>query len=478
MEYEAVIGLEVHVQLNTTSKIFCSCPTAFGAPPNTQTCPVCQGHPGVMPLLNEEALKKGILAGLALNCRISKYSKFDRKNYFYPDLPKAYQISQYDRPVCLGGYIEINTSVGPKRIGITRLHLEEDAGKLIHSEDVYADVSYVDLNRAGVPLAEIVSEPDMRNGDEAYEYLQNLKAIMKYTGVSDVSMEEGSLRCDVNISVREKGEEKLGQKVEIKNLNSFKAVRAAIGYEFARQKELLENGEREAVVQETRLWNTDKQETFSMRSKESADDYRYFPEPDLPPIVLDDAYIEEIRKQLPELPKEKRERFAKQYELTADEAALLTSERELADYFEETVKGGAPEKKAANWILNEILAQTEAEAVKSFSVTPAMLAKLISLIEDGTISGKMAKAVFTEMRETGSTAESIVEAKGLKQVTDTGSIEPVIDRVISNNPQSVNDFKNGKGKALGFLVGQIIKESGGKANPKIVNEILRKKLSE
>lgn len=479
MQYESVIGLEVHVQLNTDSKIFCSCSTKFGSPPNTQTCPVCQGHPGVLPVLNENALKKGILAGLALNSEIAKYSKFDRKNYFYPDLPKAYQISQYDKPICLGGYIEITTPDGSKRIGITRLHLEEDAGKLIHPDGFSDNVSYVDLNRAGVPLAEIVSEPDMRNGDEAYEYLQNLKSIMKYIGVSDVNMEEGSLRCDVNISIREKGDTKLGQKVEIKNLNSFKAVKAAINYEYIRQKELWEDGEKDKIVQETRLWNADKNETFSMRSKESANDYRYFPDPDLPPVILDDTYIDTIRKTLPELPKEKKTRFIKQYEISAIDAGVLTSIKELADYFEDVIKHGASAAKASNWIQSEILAKLkDPENIGSFSVTPKMLAELIALIEDNTISGKIAKTVLTEMIETGKAPSLIVEEKGLRQVTDTSAIEPVIDEVIAANPQSVNDFREGKEKALGFLVGQIMKASGGKANPQIVNNLLKKKLTE
>ncbi len=479
MEYEAVIGLEVHVQLNTESKIFCSCPTKFGAEPNTQTCPVCQGHPGVLPVLNQEVLKKGILAGLALNSRISKFSKFDRKNYFYPDLPKAYQISQFDKPICLGGYIEISTPEGPKKIGITRLHLEEDAGKLIHSDDPAHEVSYVDLNRTGVPLAEIVSEPDMRNGDEAYEYLSNLKSIMKYIGVSDVNMEEGSLRCDVNISVRHKGETKLGQKVEIKNLNSFKAVKAAIAYEFSRQKDLWEYGDQDQIIQETRLWNSDRNETVSMRSKESANDYRYFPDPDLPPVILDDEYIESIRKTLPELPKEKRSRFTEQYGLTEADASVLTSVRELADYFEETVKAGAAAQKAANWIQSEVLAKlNDPEKIHDFIIKPEMLAELISLIEDSTISGKIAKTVFAAMLETGKTPSVIVNEQGLRQVTDTSAIEPVIQKILDANPQSVKDYKDGKAKALGFLVGQIMKESKGKANPQIVNELLKKKLSE
>ena len=475
MQYEAVIGLEVHVQLNTESKIFCRCSTKFGALPNSQTCPGCQGHPGTLPVLNEEVLKKGILAGLALNSTISNYSRFDRKNYFYPDLPKAYQISQYDKPLCIGGFLEITTPDGQKRIGINRLHLEEDAGKLIHQEN--SSVSYIDLNRAGIPLAEIVSEPDMRNGDEACEYLQNLKSIMKYIGASDVNMEEGSLRCDVNISIRERGDTKLGQRVEIKNLNSFKAVKAAVNYEFARQKELIEDGEKDSIIQETRLWNSDKNETFSMRSKESANDYRYFPDPDIPPLVLSDEYIEAVRKTLPELPKEKKTRFTSEYGLSAYDAGVLTTARELADYFEETVKRGAPAQKASNWIQSELLAVIDdPENIGSFKITPEMLAELISLIEDGTISGKIAKTLFADMTENGKSPRELVKEKGLVQLSDSSVIEAVINEVISANPQSVKDFKDGKEKAMGFLVGQIMKASGGKANPQIVNKLLKEKL--
>jgi aspartyl-tRNA(Asn)/glutamyl-tRNA(Gln) amidotransferase subunit B len=402
MKYETVIGLEVHVQLNTASKIFCSCSTRFGSPANSQTCPVCTGQPGVLPVLNEEVLKKGILAGLALNSEVAHYSKFDRKNYFYPDLPKAYQISQYDKPICEGGYIDVETSEGKKRIGITRLHLEEDAGKSIHSDDPRRNESYVDLNRTGTPLAEIVSEPDMRNGEEAYQYLQNMKMIMKYIGVSDVNMEEGSLRCDVNISVREKGETAFGEKVEIKNLNSFKAVRAAIDYEKNRQIDLIESGEKSSIVQETRLWDPDKMVTFSMRSKEDAHDYRYFPDPDLAPVVLDDDYIETIKKQLPELPAVKLPRFIEQYSLPEADARILVGTRQLADYYERAVAKGADAKKVSNWILSEVLGRCEDhEAIDSFTVTSDMLAELIGLIDNNTISGKIAKKVFADMIDSG-----------------------------------------------------------------------------
>ncbi len=478
MEYESVIGLEVHVQLNTETKIFCKCPTKFGSEPNTQTCPVCLGLPGVLPVLNEEVLKKGILAGLAINCKIAEYSKFDRKNYFYPDLPKAYQISQYDKPICEKGYVDIIADGDKKRIGVTRLHLEEDAGKSIHSEIPGKDVSFVDLNRTGVPLAEIVSEPDMRTGEEAYQYLTKMKSIMKYIGVSDVNMEEGSLRCDVNISVREKGVQTLGEKVEIKNLNSFKAVKAAISYERERQISLVEAGKKDEIVQETRLWDADKNITFSMRSKEDAHDYRYFPDPDLPPVILDKEYIDAIAVTMPELPDEKMQRFISEFSLSEYDASVLTSVRQLAEYYEQVVKNGVDAKKASNWIQSELLGRIDdAEMIETFNVSADMLAELLKLIDDNTISGKIAKKVFNDMIESGKKAGEIVEEQGLKQVTDTSEIEPIIDRVIEANPQSVEDFRNGKEKAIGFLVGQIMKESRGKANPKIVNELLRKKMS-
>lgn len=477
MKFESVIGLEIHVQLNTNTKIFCGCSTQFGSPANSQTCPVCLGLPGVLPVLNRDVLEKGIIAGLALNCEIPNYSKFDRKNYFYPDLPKAYQISQYDKPLCLNGYLDINVNGEEKRIGITRLHLEEDAGKLVHSVERSDPNSYVDLNRAGVALAEIVSEPDMRNGDEAYEYLQKVKNIMKYTNVSDVNMEEGSLRCDVNISIREKGETRLGERVEIKNLNSFKFVKAAIEYEFTRQVKLAESGKINSIVQETRLWNSELMKTYSMRSKENAHDYRYFPDPDLPPIILDDQYISELRANLPELPDKKKERFISQYGLPEYDASVLTSIRELADYYESVTGKRVDPKKASNWIMSELLGQIDdPEKIDEFPVSSDSLASLLLLVENNTINGKIAKSVFREMIETGLGADEIVEKKGLRQVSDTGKIEKIIDLILQSNSQSVEDFHNGKSKALGFLVGQVMKESKGKANPQMVNEILTKKL--
>jgi aspartyl-tRNA(Asn)/glutamyl-tRNA(Gln) amidotransferase subunit B len=479
MEYEAVIGLEVHVQLNTRSKIFCGCSTEFGAPPNTHVCPVCMGQPGVLPVLNKEVLYKAIKAGLALNGEIALYSKFDRKNYFYPDLPKGYQISQYDLPIMKNGYLDITLSSGEvKRIGITRMHMEEDTGKLIHSEG--EAVSYVDFNRAGVPLLEIVSEPDMRSSEEAYFYLKELRNIMKYIEVSDVNMEEGSLRCDANVSIRPKGEKRFGTKVEIKNMNSFNSVKRAIEYEIARQIEILESGG--TIFQETRLYDAEKNKTFSMRTKEEAHDYRYFPEPDLPPIVIDKSLIEEIRNSLPELPVERRKRFVTEYSLTQFDANLLTEEKELADYFEYCVKNSRIEpKKFANWIQSEVLAVLNEKniTIKDFEniVQPGELINLLSFIEDGTISGKIAKDVFLEMINTGKCAREIIELKGLKQITDSSEIERWVNEVIDKNPKEVEKYRQGNEKILGFFVGEVMKLSKGKANPKLVNEILRKKLS-
>ena len=475
MEFEPVIGLEVHIQLNTKSKIFCGCSTRFGSDSNTQTCPVCLGLPGVLPVLNKEALEKVVLAGLSLHCTISKYSKFDRKNYFYPDLPKSYQISQYDKPICYDGYVEITTEGGYKKIGITRLHLEEDAGKNIHSEIPAKQLSYVDFNRTGVPLGEIVSEPDISSSDEAYQYLQNLKSIMRYIDVSDCNMEEGSLRCDVNISLRKKGSKKFGDKVEIKNLNSFKAVKMALEFEIQRQERLLREGDR--IQQETRLWDAERNETIGMRSKEEAPDYRYFPEPDLAPITLDDSFIAALRSSLPELPAEKKRRFVAEFKIPEYDAEILTDSRELADYFEDVVSRGINPKKASNWIMSESLALVaRTEDIKSSLATPEKLAKLLSLIENKTISGKIAKKVFAEMAESGADPVDIVKKKGLEQVTDSSAIEEMIDRIIGEHQQSVEDYKNGKDKALGFLVGQVMKESRGKANPQMVNELLLKRL--
>jgi len=479
MDYEAVIGLEVHVQLMTKTKIFCGCPTVFGAEPNRNTCPVCLGLPGSLPVLNQQALRLAVKVGLALNCRISERLEFDRKNYFYPDLPKAYQISQFAMPVNGPGWLAIEAKdgsgeVAKRKIGITRAHLEEDAGKLMHEE--IAGASLVDFNRAGTPLLEIVSDPDMRSAEEAYQYLVSLKAILEYLEVSDCNMEEGSLRCDANVSVREKGVTTLGTKVEIKNLNSFKAVQKAIQYEIERQTDAAENQEK--IIQETRLWHEAKGQTFSMRSKEEAHDYRYFPEPDLVPFRISRAMIEEIRAGLPELPAGRAERFEKEYGLTEYDALVLVQDKKLADYYESCVSQKVSPKLASNWIQSELLAVLNENkiGIEHSPVSAEAMAGLIRLIEDQTISGKIAKEVFPRMWETRQSADQIVKEKGLVQVTDTQLIEKIALRVIQANPKSAEDYRAGKKQALGFLVGQIMKETQGKANPKLANQILIEKL--
>ena len=479
MNYEPVIGLEVHVQLKTKSKLFCSCSTEFGAEGNSHTCPVCLGWPGSLPVVNEQALKLGIKVGLALNCKVAERLKFDRKNYFYPDLPKAYQISQFDMPVNGRGEILIETKTEDgkmveRTIGITRAHLEEDAGKLLHEGIV--DGSLVDYNRGGVPLLEIVSEPDLRSPQEAYDYLTALKAILQYIEVSDCDMEKGSLRCDANVSVRPVCQEKFGTKVEIKNLNSFKMVQKAIQYEIERQTEACQNGE--TIVQETRLWSEAKGVTFSMRSKEDAHDYRYFPDPDLVPFTLSREGVEEIRKTLPELPLERAKRFIKEFGLSDYDAYTLVEDKKLAGYFESCVREGAGAKFASNWVQNELLALLNAKniAIDECLVSPHALAGLIRLVEKETISGKTAKDVLQEMAATGKAADVIVKEKGLVQVSDTGLIEKAVENAIAANPVAVAEFKAGKQKAVGALVGAVMKETGGKANPKVVNEILQKKL--
>lgn len=480
MRYEPVIGLEVHVQLNTRSKLFSSCSTSFGAEPNSNTSPVCFGWPGSLPVLNEAALRLAIKAGLALNCEIARFTKFDRKHYFYPDLPKAYQISQYDLPINGRGWLRVKTrlasgEVVEKKIGITRAHLEEDAGKLLH--EGVEDGTLIDYNRAGIPLLEIVSEPDIRSPQEAYDYLTALKAILQYLEVSDCNMEEGSLRCDGNISVRPEGQKKFGTKTEIKNLNSFRAVQKSLEYEIRRQTELLETGG--TVSQETRLWNDVRGETVLMRSKEEAHDYRYFPEPDLVPTRVSEEMIERIRAELPELPMARAERFVRDFGLQEADALVLVQDRLLAGYFEACLAEKVPAKTASNWIQSELLAllnQNKA-GIEACPVSPEALAGLIRLIDEGTISGKIAKDVLVMMYETGRPAADLVREKGLVQVSDTSFIEKIADRVIAANEKSVADYRAGKGKALGFLVGQIMKETGGKANPGVVNEILTKKLS-
>ncbi|MES0489069.1 MAG: Asp-tRNA(Asn)/Glu-tRNA(Gln) amidotransferase subunit GatB [Leptospirales bacterium] len=476
MSYIPTIGLEVHVQLNTKSKVFCGCKTSFGDPPNSNTCPVCLGLPGALPVFNESVLLKAVQAGLAIEANINAKSRFDRKNYFYPDSPKAYQITQFEIPYCEHGKIDIEKKDGTvKTIGVTRIHIEEDAGKLMHSENSSIQESYVDLNRAGTPLCEIVSEPEIDNADEAVLYLEKLKSIMEYIEISDCNMEQGSLRADANISIRPEGTEKLGTRAEIKNLNSFKAIRAAIEHEILRQTDILDSGEK--VVQETRLWNATLLQTESMRSKEEAHDYRYFPEPDLVMVHLTPEKIEELKNNLPELAHEKKVRFTKEYSLPPYDAGVLTVKRKSSDYFEKVVKLGAPAKKASNWIMAEMMAITGerfCELDELFS--PDYLAELIGEIESGTISGKIAKTVFQEMIETEKNPKKIIEEKGLVQIVDTGEIEKFVNEAIAENPDSVQSYLDGKDRAIGFLVGQIMKKSKGKANPQMVNKLLLEKI--
>lgn len=478
MEYEVIIGLEVHAELATKSKIFCSCTTEFGGEPNTHCCPICTGMPGVLPVLNKKAVEYAIMAGLATNCHISKYSKQDRKNYFYPDLPKAYQISQYDLPLCQNGYIDIEVNGQKKRVGIKRIHIEEDAGKLLH--DQWEEGSLVDFNRCGVPLIEIVTEPDLRSSDETKIFLEKLKAILEYTEVSDCKMQEGSLRVDVNLSVRPKGSNEFGTRTEMKNLNSFRSVVRAIEYEAKRQIEVIENGG--AIIQETRRWDDAKGISLSMRTKEEAHDYRYFPEPDLPPIIVDDEWIDSIRKRIPELPDQKKEKYIKEYGLPEYDAGILTSSKAMANYFEECIKYTTNIKAASNWMMGEIARilndrGLEAEEIVNIKIKPNQLASLINLIDNKTISNTIAKQVFEEMFETGKDPEVIVKEKGLVQITDSNVIVEAVKQAIQNNPKSVEDYKNGKDKAFGFLVGQVMKITKGKANPQLVNEILKQELS-
>ena len=479
MNYEVIIGLEVHSELKTNTKIFCGCATTFGSPQNTNVCPVCLGLPGVLPVLNEKVVKFGIKAGLALNCQISKFSKFDRKNYYYPDLPKNFQTSQLDLPIAEHGHLFIEVDGETKRIGITRAHMEEDAGKLVHSGSTItsSDYSNVDYNRTGVPLLEIVSEPDMRSPEEAVAYLEKMKSILEYVEVSDCKMEEGSLRCDVNVSLREWGAEKFGTKVEMKNLNSFKTVQRALEYEIERQADILDEGG--TIVQETRTWDEAKGITLSMRSKEQAHDYRYFPEPDLVPIVTSEERIEEIRASLPELPDARRKRLKEVCGLSSYDAGVITATRAMADYFDAVCDAGADAKLAANWLMGDVSKHLNAEgkAIADMLIQPKQLADLIQLIGKGTISSKIAKTVFEEMWKTGSDPAKIVEEKGLVQITDTKAIEEIVERVIADNPKPVEDYKNGNKKSIGFLVGQVMKLSKGKANPGMVNQLLAQKLS-
>jgi aspartyl-tRNA(Asn)/glutamyl-tRNA(Gln) amidotransferase subunit B len=484
-QYEAVIGLETHCQLSTATKIFCNCSTEFGQPPNTNICPVCVGMPGVLPVLNEKVLEFAVKAGLALNTTIAPYSKFDRKQYFYPDLPKNYQISQFDLPIGEHGWIEISPldEAGqpvPKRIGVTRLHMEEDAGKLVHAgSDRLAGSTYslVDYNRTGVPLVEIVSEPDLRSGQEAAEYAQEMRRIIRYLGVGDGNMQEGSLRCDVNISIRPVGQKEFGTKVEIKNMNSFSAIAKAIDYEIERQKVALAAGE--PIVQETRLWEEGTQRTISMRVKEGSSDYRYFPEPDLTPIVVGAERIEKWRQELPELPRQKRQRYEQEFGLSPYDARVLTDDRDAALYLEAAIAAGADAKQAANWVMGDITSylKTQKVSIETIAFRPENLAELIGLIEKGTINGKIAKEILPELLANGGSVQKLVESKGMTSLSDPGAIGALIDEIMAANPKELEQYRAGKTKLLGFFVGQVMKQSGGRAEPKLTNQILNEKLN-
>ncbi|TVY01054.1 Asp-tRNA(Asn)/Glu-tRNA(Gln) amidotransferase subunit GatB [Paenibacillus cremeus] len=474
-KYETVIGLEVHVELHTKSKIFCGCSTAFGAPPNTHTCPICLGHPGVLPVLNKQAVEYAMKASMALNCQVAEVSKFDRKNYFYPDSPKAYQISQYDKPIGEHGWIEIEVNGETKRIGITRVHLEEDAGKLTHVDGGYA--SLADYNRVGTPLIEIVSEPDLRSAEEARAYLEKLKAIMQYCDVSDVKMEEGSLRCDANISLRPFGQAEFGTRTELKNMNSFRGVQRGVEYEEWRQAEVLEDGGK--VVQETRRWDESQGKTLTMRSKEQAHDYRYFPDPDLVSMHIDEQWKARVRESIPELPDARKKRYVSEYSLPSYDAEVITSSMKVADFFEESLQYTKDAKAVSNWIMGDLLGYLNANNLElsDVKVTGKGLGEMIGLMEKGTISSKIAKTVFKAMLETGKAPQTIVEEQGLVQISDEGAIKAIVDQIVDNNPQSVADFKAGKDKAVGFLVGQVMKETKGKANPGLVNKLIIDRLN-
>jgi len=475
--YEPVIGLEVHVQLATATKIFCCCPTSFGAQPNSNVCPVCLGLPGALPVLNAAAVELAVKAALALNCRVNPVSRFARKNYFYPDLPKGYQISQYEAPIAEHGWVEIRADGVPKRIGITRLHLEDDAGKSIHDGFRDSDrYTYVDLNRCGTPLAEIVTEPDLRSSQEAYDFLSELKQTMEFLNVSTCDMEKGHLRCDANVSVRLKGAAQFGTKAEVKNLNSFRFLKLALDHEIARQVAILESGG--TVMQETRLFNPDTGETAGMRSKEQAHDYRYFPEPDLAPLRVAGAWLEEIRAGMPELPARKRARFMESYGLSEYDAGVLTASRALAEYYERVAAACGEPKTAANWVMGDLAGALNAEgrAIAESPVTPERLGELLALIGKGEISGKIAKEVFAKMFATGEAAQVIIEREGLQQISDTAALEKLIDAVLEQNTRQVEQYKGGKTTVLGFLVGQVMKASRGQANPAAVNELLKKRL--
>ncbi len=474
MDYEAVIGLEVHVQLKTRSKIFCSCSTTFGAPPNTHTCPVCLGMPGVLPVLNKKVVEYAMKMALATHCKIAPVSQFARKHYFYPDLPKGYQISQYELPLAENGWIDVEVDGHTRRIGITRIHMEEDAGKLIHDE--HRPLSFVDLNRTGTPLIEIVSEPDIRRPEEASEYLKKIRQLVRYLGISDGNMEEGSLRCDANISLRPTGQQEYGVKSELKNMNSFRHVQKALEYEIRRQAALLLDGGQ--VAQETRLWDAARGITHSMRGKEEAHDYRYFPDPDLVPVEIERAWIEKVRQGMPELPGAKRERFIKEYGLPSYDAEVLTSSIHMANYFEECVRLFERPKTVSNWIMVELLKllHQDDQEIETCPVPPSNLAALLKLVADGTISAKMGKKVLEESYKTGMEPQKIVQEQGLSQVNDEAELKSVVTQVIENFPDEVAKYRSGKKKIFGFLVGQVMRMTKGKANPKKVNELLQKAL--
>ncbi|KAJ0793323.1 putative glutaminyl-tRNA synthase (glutamine-hydrolyzing) [Helianthus annuus] len=479
-DYEAIIGIETHVQLSTTTKAFCSCAYNYGSQPNSCVCPVCMGLPGALPVLNSKVIKCAVMLGLALNCKLSMTSKFDRKQYFYPDLPKGYQISQFDIPIATNGFIDVDLPLefggGHRRFGITRVHMEEDAGKLLHTGN--RSYSQVDLNRAGVPLLEIVSEPDMRTGIEAAEYAAELQRVVRYLGVSNGNMQEGSLRCDVNVSIRPIGQEQFGTKVEIKNLNSFSAMSRAIDFEIARQAELYNQGKDDEVVQETRLWEEGSQKTVTMRKKEGLADYRYFPEPDLPEVILTEEYVNDIRDSLPELPEMKRRRY-EEMGLTMQDVLFLANDVQVAEFFDATIAKVSDIKLAANWIMGDIAAYMKNEklSINEIKLSPEELSELIASIKSGTISGKIGKEILLELMKKGGTVKGLIEEKDLVQIVDPAEIEKIIDKVIANNPKQLEQYRGGKTKLQGFFAGQVMKESKGKANPGLVNKILMEKLN-